>query len=64
MDFSLSEEAKAIRSAVSRVAPAVRAYRECNEMPLTLMREFADLGYLGGVIPKPGVARGCHSKVW
>ncbi len=57
MDFSLSEEAQAIRSAAARfaherVAPAVKAYRASNEMPLTLMREFADLGYLGGVIPE------------
>ncbi|MBI2800215.1 MAG: acyl-CoA dehydrogenase family protein [Gammaproteobacteria bacterium] len=57
MDFSLSEEAQAIRSAAARfaherVAPAVKAYRASNEMPLALIREFADLGYLGGVIPE------------
>jgi len=56
MDFSLSEEARAVREVAARfarerIAPAVNDYRRSNKMPLALMREFADLGFLGGIIP-------------
>ena len=57
MDFTLTEEQKhwqrvARTFAQQRVAPMAREMDESGEMPLSLVSEMAELGLLGGTIPK------------
>ena len=57
MDFTLSEtqlhwQSIARTFAQQRVAPMAREMDESGEMPLSLVSEMAELGLLGGTIPK------------
>ncbi len=56
MNFSLSEPQQQIQSrardfAQNRVAPLAREMDERGEMPPSLIKEMADLGFLGGPLP-------------
>jgi alkylation response protein AidB-like acyl-CoA dehydrogenase len=57
MDFNLTPAQQTIQSrarqfAQERVAPIAREMDERGEMPLTLIKEMAELGLLGGPLPK------------
>jgi alkylation response protein AidB-like acyl-CoA dehydrogenase len=57
MDFTLTEAQQAVQTlarafAQDRVAPLAREMDERGEMPLALVREMAELGLLGGPLPK------------
>ncbi len=57
MDFTLTEKQLHWQSiardfAQNRVAPVAREMDEAGEMPLSLVSEMAELGLLGGTIPK------------
>ncbi len=57
MDFTLSAAQSDIQSharsfARDRIAPLSREMDERGEMPLSLVREMADLGFLGGPLPE------------
>ncbi|MGH2592633.1 MAG: acyl-CoA dehydrogenase family protein, partial [Anaerolineae bacterium] len=57
MDFNLTPAQSDIQScarsfAQNRVAPIAREMDERGEMPLSLIQEMAELGFLGGPLPK------------
>jgi alkylation response protein AidB-like acyl-CoA dehydrogenase len=57
MDFTFSPAQSEIQSKVrvfaqEHIAPLAREMDERGEMPLSLVREMADLGFLGGPLPK------------
>src|SRR5512135_1036295 len=57
MDFTFSESELAVQQSVrdwaqNRVAPIAREMDERGEMPPEIIREMADLGFLGGPLPK------------
>src|SRR5512135_1208658 len=57
MDFSFTDAESAVQRsardwAQNRVAPIAREMDERGEMPPELVREMADLGFLGGPLPK------------
>ncbi|MGE5263375.1 MAG: acyl-CoA dehydrogenase family protein [Acidobacteriota bacterium] len=57
MDFSFTDSESAVQRsardwAQNRVAPIAREMDERGEMPPELVREMADLGFLGGPLPK------------
>ena len=57
MDFSLTQSQQQVQSrarafAQERVAPMAREMDERGAMPLSLIQEIADLGFLGGPLPK------------